>query len=486
MRRTLPKELASFAPPENAQATASGDQLRLVVPLRTITRTIGGGVVARTPDTIDVVRVPGIRGQLRHFWRLVGDGETDPRPAETRFWGGVAGDGESQASKAGKVRVCVDVRKPGKVTPAGVHVRNQRDVLKPQPDWKGDPNLGYALFPLQRAKEELQAARSRGATELRTADLRQDGVEFDLTFSIQNALLDDVERFVRALWAFVHFGGIGARTSRGFGAISLRERETIRAEGSLEAQWQREWGPRFEAPRPDVAAVEQWLSKHAVWVRLAGLEALAGPIEASAERAQGNLIGALKDFRQGVDIGRKRGRDRREGQSNWPEAHVLRFVYEALARETVDWEHKPPRKEMARYKNEAWYVPRAAFGLPILVKFTGRQDSRANGSIENAKGRWRSPLTLRPVACACADGRSFVPLAVVTGDRVPEDEVEIKLDEKPKGVKAKPKAPAGHNAADSPIRGLLDRAQGDAVDAFLEYLQERGRFRRVFPGGSAR
>ena len=78
MRRKLPKEIAEHQSGYNlAPSGAREPLLGVTIGLECITPVIGGGVRAREPDTVDIVRVPSIRGQLRFWWRAFGS-EHDP------------------------------------------------------------------------------------------------------------------------------------------------------------------------------------------------------------------------------------------------------------------------------------------------------------------------------------------------------------------------------------------------------------------------
>src|SRR5205085_1302593 len=67
----------------------------------------------------------------------------------------------------------------------------------------------YAAFPLQHSEEELRQM-------MPPSKKVRDNVNFRLTISFPSNRKDDV---AAALWAWETFGGIGARTRRGFGAL---------------------------------------------------------------------------------------------------------------------------------------------------------------------------------------------------------------------------------------------------------------------------
>jgi CRISPR-associated protein Cmr1 len=110
MRRKLPKEIDEYKGAYGLSPSGTREPLLdVTIGLECITPVIGGGVRAREPDTVDIVRVPGIRGQLRFWWRTLG---SEPDPAtlfanEMRVWGGVSG-GADGVAVASRVRVSVE------------------------------------------------------------------------------------------------------------------------------------------------------------------------------------------------------------------------------------------------------------------------------------------------------------------------------------------------------------------------------------------
>lgn len=196
------------------------------------------------------MRVPSIRGHLRAFWRALGE-ESDAvelRRRERDLWGGVGEDPGS--TKVSKVGVRVRVRDPGVVAPAGFHNLNNNRELKAAADWHNEkkPNqaLGYALFPLQI--DDVRRTR-RGESRVPTRDVRT-GASFELRITWPGSAdgSPEQDRLLGALWWWLHFGGIGARTSRGFGALAIDRIEGIPAH----------WRSRFE--RPDPAQLPGWLA----------------------------------------------------------------------------------------------------------------------------------------------------------------------------------------------------------------------------------
>ncbi|TMQ11886.1 MAG: type III-B CRISPR module RAMP protein Cmr1 [Deltaproteobacteria bacterium] len=494
MRRKLPKEIEYQGAYDFSPNGTREPLLDVTIGLECITPVIGGCVRAREPDTVDIVRVPGIRGQLRFWWRALG---SEPDPAtlfanEMRVWGGVSGDADG-AALASRVRVSVEkVDDQGQVFSPGIHdLKRSGNGLRPMPTWSVNQDLGYGMFPLQRNRDELTAAFREGKPNLPTWKIRK-SLRFTLRLQLRAEATgpsardktDDVERILWALWVWVHFGGIGGRTTRGFGALA----PTANISGLPSA-----WTQRFT--RPPSSDPTAWLRSSwqegpmrctappvpVGWTHFGGSQLAVGA--AIDEGAHSLLLNELRTFRQGVSWGREPSRrGKPAGQSHWPEPHMLRVRAENAEGHT-DWAHTPlpaMRKLVSPTPTSTeWIPPRAAFGLPIVVKFMDDPelrglDSPADATIglERPGGRWMSPLRLRPIACS--DGK-HIPVMLLfaarpwtcAGDSITVDGKPIYLKE---GT-AQP-GPTGPIESD----GWMARGSGDAARAFFEWLSANRSF----------
>ena len=213
-------------------------------------------------------------------------------------------------------------------------------------------------------------------------------VEFTLTIRCPSDQLSEV---AAALWAWETFGGIGARTRRGFGAL-----DCVEVDGTVTSQ-------------PQVASVgreiQKGLATHVVagsWPSdvphlLQALKLVPDNGKPSADEAWRYLFDSLKKFRQ-ARFPDQQGRP--YGRSKWPEPDAIRDVTNSSAAK-----HAQRRLSFNKY-------PRAVFGLPIIFQFkdAGIGDPDQT-SLEGAEhDRLASPLILRPLACA---GGKYVGLAAI-------------------------------------------------------------------------
>lgn len=174
------RTIAIEAPSAPAAAGSQGQTYAVKV----ITPLFGGGTTPRKVDPVSVIRVPSVRGHLRWWYRaVIGRRYEDAaflRESEAAIFG--------DTSRASKVDVRVKVTNPGRqLTPGEVVLRD-----------------GDRLFPVFSG--DYQNVRI--------------GVEFELTLRYPAELKDTMETVV---WAWSNFGGIGAKTRRGCGALWIKE-----------------------------------------------------------------------------------------------------------------------------------------------------------------------------------------------------------------------------------------------------------------------
>ena len=294
----------------------------------------GGGVDAGEVDCAMPIRPSALRGQLRFWWRLLyscNRPSTEVFEDECALWGGIS----AKRPQASQVTVRVDCEEATE----NQLVAGKRSNV---PDYglisnRNEPNL-----------------------------LKQ-GYNFQLTLEFHSE--DRKAQVVNALRWWGAFGGVGARTRRGFGAVEV-ESADLRPVDSVEVQ------------------------------RLGGRMALRPAT--NALRAWHDAVKLLKDFRQA----RAPGSGGKPGRSKWPEADTIRrLAANASARKgpSRKWAHDPVHPVDGVY-------PRAAFGLPIVFHFKDAGDPCDN-TLETAGSgdRMASPLILRPYF----DGTGYRPMALL-------------------------------------------------------------------------
>jgi CRISPR-associated protein Cmr1 len=299
------------------------------------------------------IRASAIRGQLRFWWRLLAKHKYGLSPEKLRagefdLWGGL-GEKEPKASK-----VWVRVQNVSNLACsrwANYRLRDGREAGLPMPEsWADAP---YALFPAQGK-----------AGQQPPASLACAGLKWKLKIAFDRNLDDERRKqVIEAMRWWASFGGVGARTRRGLGAVKVSG-AGIEPIGEAEVKGA---GCELRLLSPGKDATGCW--------------------QVAVKR--------LQEFRQGENIGRNPGSQGRPGRSRWPEPDAVR---------------RRSKKNLLCHKPEhvaGDVFPRAAFGLPIIFQFKDKKKDRDNGRPEDfdppdhtlqpiSGDRMASPLILRP------------------------------------------------------------------------------------------
>jgi CRISPR-associated protein Cmr1 len=340
-----------------------------------ITPLFGGGAEPQKADAVTVVRGSEVRAHLRFWWRAMRGGAfggdlAKMKAREDEIFGAPANtDNDGKKGKpTPTVQLAITVTDPGRP----LQVLGRSGKHKGQPVNVGAPEspYGYAAFPLYQTDKNSYVL---------------DGVKFTLNLTYAQGHADDV---AAALWGWETFGGIGARTRRGFGALTCTNIE----------------GSRPISPERLGEWLDAQVSRHAVkgkWPESVpspqyGTLRLAGVFDTSLA-AWEHLISKLREFRQ-YRIDKHTGKRSPFGRSVWPEPREIRRLV-AL-----------PKGRKATGAPTSGEFPRAVFGLPIIFQFM-RDDPIDQVTLKPDKyDRLASPLILKPLQCA--NGKS-VALAVL-------------------------------------------------------------------------
>jgi len=370
-----------------------------------LTPLFGGGVVSGKADPITIIRGSSIRGQLRFWWRACRGGKFDGdlkemKKYEDTLWGAAGAEKQGLPSQ---VQIKMGNAKKGK------EIQPFERRGRPADDWS---ILSYAAFPLQESQGSVM-----------------DGVTFELTISYPKTNTNGMnigEEVAAALWAWETFGGIGARTRRGFGALHCLDgpvlpTDTNRVKQSLKAGLLQH-------------VVEGAWPQDVPYLNRDGKDLKVIGVFSDPQKAWEKLISELRRFRQSREGGR--------GPSLWPEPDEIRRLFK-----------KNSDQRVAKF-------PRAYFGLPIVFHF---KDDYPDDTILEGKeySRRASPLILRPLAC---DQDKAVGLALILGGRqLPPGGLVLKSET------IQPEAQAKLTTAEAEEILPLD-GNPDVLDAFLKTL----------------
>jgi CRISPR-associated protein Cmr1 len=458
--------------PAQAASVASGvaQPVCKTYDIYVVTPLVGGGAEAKKNDPL-TIRVPGIRGQLRFWWRATRGAAfataAELYRREVEIWG------SDQQPSAVSVTVR-NIRKGQQKPWAKYMPDNKNGGVKSLPEPVEQNFPAYALFPFQGetkkngdirevteppsivtctaqftlelmlpTHEQLQRSRA-----LENAKRAQDNLPplpqiADITLDVE-----------AAVWAWVNFGGLGSRTRRGCGTLFCKDLSPQNSKTI--ANWYKENLDKYQIAPP--ATPRDWPTLPASFLSQQAQHCLA---------AWNSVVSLLRDFRQ-LPVGRNPGTNGRPGRSRWPEAESLRMITSRGA-----------SKYMEILTTDQDAFPRAEFGLPIIFHFQSKDDPQDPMVLpvcqEKTMERMSSPLLLKPLAIS---QQQAVPIVLHLATKPLTDiEVQYKGGEQTLGqdyirhpdLATYPKSPMGKDA-----KGKLRSPAGSALEAFLAFAREQG------------
>ncbi|WP_195572548.1 type III-B CRISPR module RAMP protein Cmr1 [Paenibacillus sp. 1001270B_150601_E10] len=390
-----------------------------------VTPMFGG---SSTPGDVDEqfpIRSSSVRGHLRFWWRATRGarcenevdlkkreaaifGDTD-QPSRVKIW--VEHPEDSQKFKPQSI-----LKKEGKKT------RFTKDLS----DNVYDYDYAYVLFPFRDGKTSKHNTRSQFSNNNSLLNDRNAApyyypnyqfklwIKYHIESPMEGIGSDEVrthelqrykEEIYAALWAWINFGGIGARTRRGCGSLYCPEfspklGQWFKNDKDI-ANWFNNGLEKYKI---------QLLSRNEIrpWTTLTS-QILLQPRKQPITCAWLQTIKAYREFRSRRPDRQKT--TRRPGRSYWPEADSIRKLTGMAVQK-----HKKPLTISDAPEDYAF--PRAVFGLPIITHF--RSDSK-DQRIEKherepyttelkpkKKDRLASPLITKSIAVSREQGYGAV------------------------------------------------------------------------------
>ncbi|WP_234554067.1 type III-B CRISPR module RAMP protein Cmr1 [Thermus caliditerrae] len=367
-RRSMPRRISLRAPDFDISTPPKWEEWELK--LATITPMFGGGAIPGQADARRPIRPSSLRGHLRFWWRATeGAGFRTPEElflAEEAVWG--------STERPSRVILRVEAQDAaGETTPS-------RLVPKVKPS--SGPRERFFLFPF-----EARPSENKGQ------DAGFERVSFTLRI-IHNLSVEEAEALRRAIRAWVAFGGVGARTRRGLGALEVEEDKE-------------EWLPQSPGHLREWFAHPAQESSHTT---LAGAIIRLGP----AARGHGGLPKgheawrSLGEFWARFRKGHFPSEYRPTGPTAWQDHKVLLGL-------------KPGHPRVSLVK--------PFYGLPIVYQaFKGKRTFAGTLEALHPRGkRMASPVILKPIAFA--DGT--IRPAVVFLKTPPPQRIRITKQESP-------------------------------------------------------
>jgi len=314
--------------------------------------------------------------------------ETDLRSLlrkENSIWGGKIEDSAQKASR---------IKSPVSISISDLQIDQNNIVnakLKNAYAVNDDVIPGYVLFPVTEPVKN-----GADISFIKT-------LSFSLYISYHKKFHSDIINTLK-LWTL--FGGVGARTRRGTGSLFCEELLKDIKSGQDIANFV-----------TSLAKENSSITEYA-YPRIAGAQLYTSQI-INNEPAQAwhKFLTAYGKYRQERAPGSVR-----PGRSYWPEPDAIR-----LLTNPPDLPHAP------KHHDSIWF-PRAAFGLPILTRFTTKGDPvPARGKNFtlvpdiNSGERFPSPVILKVIQLA---DKSVINSAIILNQKYPE---KLKLEDGGRG-----------------------------------------------------
>lgn len=455
-----------IAAPTEIQARSDQEIVKQVREYKLITPLFGGGVEPGEADPVTVVRASEIRGHLRFWWRATRGGQfggdlAKMKLAEDILWGSAS---TKKGGGSSLVQVQVEIldrgfplipehsdpqKAPldheGQIIPkeklndshfarslqglSKYEQFNKRENRVEIRDlYAGSPESidGYLAFPLRKEESgQRPGLLIEGVSFcLRMSYPREWSTTITTSSELQKYFADSpflthspAQEVAAALWAWETFGGVGARTRRGFGSVMLDK--WLQGRDGQEV---------FEEKPAHLREVKAWITKHLDKIVIGDVWPSNVPHVSKTLLIESDEIGKdskwvwrrlgqkLKAFRQRRNRGYKGSSF---GRSKWPEPDVVRKMTGKYFEDLHDQKHN---HRTPIYNPVIESFPRAAFGLPISFAFQRDQTNPRRARAIDPPGtntlegdhvdhqRYSSPLLLRPIRCS--DGQ-YVGLAIV-------------------------------------------------------------------------
>jgi CRISPR-associated protein Cmr1 len=342
----------------------------LSLDLQTITPVFGGGTITGEPDTLLPFRPRAIKNSLRHWWWLLNRQKLEYKENNeklykdmTEIWGGSSEqDGSSNRSK---IRVRVQAEP----------LTTAHKIQSTDTEYK---NLEYILWMTKQGEQE-----KTGAT------LIKPGYKFSMRIDIDRSLTAHLGMLNTVIHAWLHFGGVGARTTRGLGKVQVNSCISqpgldIKKFFSIGDEWFIDFNK--SVPQPPVIKRKEEFS--------------------NPTRALEYVVTAFRSFRQARQYGLlpTSGKVMRVNRSFWPKADVIRFMTKKYPSY-----HAPHEK----INSNLLPTPELLFGAPIVYKFKDKKDP-SPGSLTFSKNkncfeRYASPLLLTVLRVA---EQTYLPASI--------------------------------------------------------------------------
>lgn len=418
-----------------------------------VTHMFGGSHKEGQVDAVHPVRASSIRGQLRFWWRATrGTQYTDVkslREAETAIFG--------NTKNPSKVKIWVgETSKPRLELILQKNHRNRLALCRKLSSYQ------YVLFPYEIRREEQHDNEKKKKLYYLNTEIPY---TFFLHLNYSNAEMK--KELHAALWAWINFGGLGARTRRGCGSLFCKSFSpstgTVRNSRDL-SHWMNQYIKTFEI-NIDSDVNREWPTLQRMYIKY----------EESQDRSLSFRppLQAWKEVVHSYKCFRRQSNDSR-GRSHWPEADSIRHM-------TNNQFGKHRQSVTIEKSNDNIAFPRAQFGLPIHFRFKDSRDPVGTILKPKDKDRLSSRVIIKAIATS---QRTALPAAIIMNQPILEDAELVVADSKNTEITKKlsqyqlsyqniyPKLSYGN----SPMKGTTS-----AIDAWVHKEGKGSSWKQILP-----
>lgn len=425
-----------------------------------ITRLYGGGNRVGQIDERSWIRPSAFKSALRFWWRAghahLFTSLAELHQHEARLFGSPARftKGKQIEGGPGLIEAQVENALPSNLEVAAFQPRDNEEL-------QGNA-LNLAYFPAaldDKADATQMLALPAGTKKSTHAKLI---IRWE-----KGAKADDIEQVKNALRLFLVLGGVGARSRRGAGALAVTQEANARELGVPTTP------AELDAFLKKFFRVDQVLLFTNIWHLAAAKMIWRGRKSSdTGEASQIQLLELLREVRQDRPHPPDWKGGKAWGRSRWPEADAIRIHAQPYHRMSPNWRHQPKLENAGKY-------PRAALGLPIVVKFKDDfpgQDPPKHaisaalpGPQQTKLRRFASPLILRPVRIWEHGLARYLPVAVLGPLTLPKETIAlVELESKQQKELQTSDLVAGYRI----VENAEEKVFGRVIEQFSKNLQK--------------
>lgn len=337
---------------EKAHAQIETEQLQIHV----VTPVVGGSSKPGKVNKEMPIRSGAVRGNLRFWWRATRGASFTT--AKELFAREELIFGSTNKASSIKIWVMCDSKSliTDQTTEKYIHPKTEREATRLKSPLRG---VSYAAFPFNSPNDKHDFIKDPFSFNLH--------IEYAKPTQADGITKEELKKELHAaLWGWINFGGVGARTRRGFGSLYCAKFSPEHNEKNLK-QWLQKQVTDRGIQLLSSQETREWATLNGITVQHKSGDQIY---------AWSSAVEIYEKFRKKATM--RNGRPL--GRSFWPEADSLRSIT-GMGVQIREKDHVTPHP---RGKQVRISFPRAQFGLPIIFEFKDK-GSKGNKSHYNDK-----------------------------------------------------------------------------------------------------